>query len=150
MVNFFWLRRHILSRMEVDNGRWKHPRPPADPRLIFLTIGLAWISFVQTFFVRPPNSVSARAFTDYGAIAVAFLVALCCLMHLHAAFCRSQYSSWGWEAASCTGFAGQSAIQLQALVVVQPDWWASLSFAWSTFWGFGCAVRAFILIRRLW
>ena len=139
-----------LTRMEVDSQGWKHPRPPADPRLVLLSITLAYVAFVQTFILRPPDTVSARAYDYHAAIAVALLVGIGSVLLLRAAFCRSQYSSWGYEAAGCVAFAGQSAIQFWALVSVSDAWWAATTFAWTVGWGIGNAWRAFTLIRRLW
>lgn len=151
MIGRLWRRRrHALTRMEVDMAGWRHPRPSADPRLVLLSIGFAYTSLVQTFIYRPPETVAARAYTMPTAALVAGLVVLSSAMLLRAAFCRSQYSSWGWEIAACAGFVGQSAIQFLALVSVNPAWWASTTIGWSLFWGAGCLWRAWILIRRLW
>lgn len=139
-----------LSRMEVDRSGWQHPRPPSDPRLIMLAIGFAYVSFVQTFFARPESSVAAKAYTGPAAIAVALLLVLASALLLRAAFCRSQFSSWGWELLACVGYVGQAAIQFVALVSVNDQWWGTSTVVWTVFWGVGNAIRAGILVRRVW
>lgn len=135
--------------MEVDRDGWRHPRPPADPRLVMLAIGFGYLSFVQTFWVRPESSVSAQAFTSPAAIAVSVLVVVASVLQLRAAFCKRQFSSWGWEIGACIGFTGQAAIQLWALITVNPQWWGTSTFVWTAFWGVGNAIRAGILIWRV-
>lgn len=135
--------------MEVDAAGWKHPRPPADPRLVCLAIGFIYLSFVQTFFVKPDSSVSAQAYTTIAAIAVAGLVIAGSALLLRAAFCRSQFSSWGWEIGSCMCFAGQSIIQFVALVGVNSEWYGTATFVWTIFWGAGNVWRAWILTKRV-
>lgn len=151
MIARAWRRRHhVITRMQVDMGGWRHPRPPADPRLVLLSLGLAYVSFVQVFVYRAPETVAAQAYTSPVALAVAGLVVFSAALQLRAAFCRSQYSSWGWEIAACVGFAGQSAIQFWALTAVNDAWWAATTIAWTAFWGLGNLWRAWILLRRLW
>lgn len=146
-----WLpRRRLLNRFQVDNAGWRHPRPPADPRLVFLVVGLAWVSFAQTFIVRPETAVATKAFTEPAAIAVALLVVVSSSLHLYAAFCESQWRSWVIEAGATFGFFGQAMIQLLALRSVNTEWWATSTLAWTLFWGAGNLVRCAILVRRLW
>lgn len=135
--------------MEVDHSGWRHPRPASDPRLVCLSVTLAWVAFAQTFIARPDSTVAARAYSGAAAIGVAVLVLIACGLLLYAAFCRSQWRSWCVEAGASICFSGQAAIQFVALVSVNDQWWATGTLAWTVGWGVGNAWRASILIRRI-
>lgn len=141
--------KRALLRMAVDSGNWRHPRPSADPRLLSVALGISYVSFVQTFVFRPAETISAKAYTDPSAIAVAAVVFLSAILLYRAAFCKNQISSWGYEIGACMGFAGQAGIQFWASTEVNDQWWASSTIAWSLFWGIGNVIRAVILIRRV-
>lgn len=129
---------------------WRHPRPPRDPRLICLAIGLSFVAFAQTFFTAPPTSVAAQAYTTPAAITVAGLVVVSSVLLLSSAFCESQHASWGCEIGACIGYVGQSGIQFIALVTVNPQWWSSSTMDWTIFWGLGNLIRLVRLVRRVW
>ena len=146
----WWQRRRRLTSNEVNLRGWQHPRPPADPRIVWTVIGLAWVSFAQVFLGAPDTSVTARAYTDPAAVSVAVLVVVSCGLLLTAAFCEKQYTSWGFEIAACLGFTVQSALQFVALVSVNDRWWSAATLAWTVFWGAGNLHRGLTLVWRLW
>lgn len=144
------LRRRRRYSREVDILGWPHPRPPRDPRLVCMHVGLVWVSFVQIISGPPPASVQAQAFDYLATVAFAALMIASSLLVLYAAFCKSQYWSWGVELAGCVGFGFVFALYSVALALTITDAYSSNGFAWALALCVGNSWRAVQLFRRLW
>jgi cation transport ATPase len=143
-------RRHRLIRDEVDAMRWPHPRPAADERIVCLNLCFIWVAVVQAVYGPPPNSVQGATFDHVTTIAFSVLMIVCSCLVLYAAWCKSQYVSFGIEMAGTVGFSGVFAIYTFAAVVGITDWFATQTAAFATGLFLGNLLRAQKLIRRLW
>jgi hypothetical protein len=143
-------RRHTLQRELVDALPWPHPRPTRDWRLIGVHMALIWTAAGQAVFGPPFGSVQYKGFGWPATIAFGVVLILCCGLYLTAAFCKSQYASFGYELSACVGFTGSMIIYCYVLILTIPQW--ALTYNWSFCAGLavGNAARAWILIRRLW
>lgn len=143
-------RRHTLQRDVVDSLPWPHPRPAADPRIVGLNVAFIWTSVVQIIFGPPETSVQNTSFGYEATVAFSVLMILCSLMTIYAAYCKSQYISFGVEMASAIGFTGVFAIYAAGAVGGLHGWWATnvgpLAFCLFV----GNLIRGVKLIRRLW
>jgi hypothetical protein len=143
-------RQHRLIRTEVDSLPWPHPRPAADPRLVGLHLAFIWTSTIQMIFGPPPSTVQGLSFSYAATVAFSILLIVCSILVLYAAFCRSQYNSFGFEMAGCVGFTGVFIIYTAAAFISLTDWYATNIAALVVCLFFGNAWRAQKLIRRLW
>jgi hypothetical protein len=143
-------RRHKLQRDIVDSLPWPHPRPAADPRIVGLNTAFIWTSIVQIVFGPPPTSVQNVAFGYEATILFSVLMILCSAMTVYAAYCKSQYVSFGVEMTAAVGFTGVFAIYAWGAVGGLHGWWATnvAPLAFCLF--VGNLVRGVKLIRRLW
>lgn len=143
-------RKHRLTRAEVDAMPWPHPRPASDIRLVMMHLALLWTAVGQAIFGPPENSVQGRAFGWAATIVFGVLLALCCGLYLAAAYCKSQYESFGFEIAASVGFAGSLAIYGWFLVVSTPNWALTYNASFTLALALGNAIRGYVLIRRMW
>lgn len=143
-------RRHRYSRQQIDTLGWPHPRPSRDPRLLCLNIALAWVSFVQIAAGAAPASVQAQAFSWAATAAFAVLMIVSSGLVLYAAYCKSQYWSWGVELSGCIGFTFVFAIYSLTLANTITDFYSTNSAAWAAALFFGNAWRAAQLAPRIW
>jgi hypothetical protein len=143
-------RRHRLTREAVDALPWPHPRPARDWRLVGIHLALIWTAVGQAALGPPENSVQWRGFGWPATIVFGVVLTFCCVLYLMAAFCKSQYESFGYEAGATVGFAGTLGIYGFMLVATTPNW--ALTYNWSFTVGLavGNAIRGWILVRRLW
>lgn len=143
-------RHHRLTRDGVDKLPWPHPRPSRDPRLVCLHIAFVWTSTVQIIFGPPPITVQGAAFGYAATVAFSALLILCCGLNLYAAFCKSQYESFGVEMAGTFGFTGVFVIYTAGVVVGVADWWGTNVAALAAALTIGNGWRCGVLARRLW
>lgn len=144
-------RHHKLQREEVDAMPWPHPRPARDPRLVWLHMSMIWVAGGQAIFGAPGQSVQGKSnFTQPALIVFGVALILCCLCYLYAAYCKSQYTSFGFEMAACIGFAGFLSIYGWYLIHSTPEWWLVYNAPFTIAIAVGNLVRGVILIRRLW
>jgi hypothetical protein len=146
----FWKRRHRYNREQVDTLGWPHPRPAKDPRLVCTNIALPWVSFVQIIAGPAPSSVQGQAFSFTAVVAFSVLMIVSSALVLYAAYCKSQYWSWGVELAGCIGFAFVFALYSLALVGTITDWYSTTSAAWAIALLAGNGWRAGQLAPRIW
>lgn len=129
---------------------WPHPRPLRDPRLLWLHGCFIWTSMIQIIFGPPPITMQSTTFGYAATLAFSLLMILCCVMNIYAAFCKSQYNSFGVEMAGTAGFTGVFAIYSVGLIVGLTDWWGTNTAALAIALFIGNAWRCQKLIRRLW
>lgn len=115
-----------------------------------LHAGLMWVSVIQIIAGPAPTTVQAQAFNYLATAAFATLMISSSALVLYAAYCKSQYWSWGVELAGCIGFAFVFALYSWALAHVITDVYSSNSFAWALALFIGNGWRAVQLFRRLW
>lgn len=142
-------RRHTLQRELVDALPWPHPRPAADPRIVGLHIALIWTSIIQIIIGPPPTSVQNVSFGYTVTVFFSVLMALCSGMALYAAYCKSQYVSFGVEMAATIGFAGVFVLYVIGAFAL-PNWYATNVAPLAICLFVGNLIRAVKLIRRLW
>lgn len=144
-------RRHTLNRERVDSLPWPHPRPARDPRLVWIHMSLIWVAGGQAIFGAPADSVQGRSgFTPAALVVFGGGLIACCLCYLYAAYCKSQYTSFGFEAAACAGFAGFLIIYCWYLIHSTPQWWLIYNAPFTIGLAIGNLIRARTLIWRLW
>lgn len=143
-------RQHKIDREQVDALPWPHPRPCRDERLVALHIAFIWTSAVQVVFGPPPVTVQATSFGYSATVAFSGLMIVCSILNLYAAYCRSQYNSFGLEMAGTAGFAGVFAIYSAAVIADVADWWGTNTAALAAAIAVGNGLRCIKLIRRLW
>lgn len=143
-------RQHRLNKETVDSMPWPHPRPASDPRLVGIHLALIWTASGSAILGPPENTVQGRAFGWAATIVFGIAMVLFCGMYLFAAYCKSQYESFGYEMAACIGFAGSLSIYAYLLMISTPNW--ALTYNWPVTIGLalGNAIRAWVLIRRFW
>lgn len=129
---------------------WPHPRPSRDPRLVWMHVALMFTALGQAILGPPPGTVTGRAFGWAATICFGILLTICVCLYLTAAYCKSQYESFGFEMAACIGFSGSLTIYAVVLALSTPNW--ALTYNWSFCAGLavGNAIRAYVLIKRLW
>jgi hypothetical protein len=143
-------RQHRLIRDEVDALPWPHPRPAGDPRLVYVHISLIYVALGNAILGPPANTVQGRGFGWAATIAFAVPLVLCSVLVIYAAYCKSQYESFGYEMAGCAGFAGTLAIYAVVLIMTTPNWALTYNAPFTIALAAGNAARAWVLIRRLW
>lgn len=143
-------RKHKLIRDEVDTLPWPHPRPVSDFRLVAIHASLIWVAVGQAIFGPPAITVQARAFGTAATIVFGIGLTICSLLVLRAAYCRSQYDSFGYEMAGTAGFAGILSIYGVVLALSTPEWALTYNAPFTIALAVGNALRAWVLIRRLW
>jgi len=143
-------RQHRLIRDEVDALPWPHPRPAQDPRLAYVHLSLIYVALSNAILGPPSNTVQGRGFGWAATIAFAVPLVLCSVLVLYAAYCRSQYESFGYEMAGCAGFTGTLAIYAVVLILTTPNWALTYNAPFTIALAAGNAARAWVLIRRLW
>lgn len=143
-------RRHKLTRDEVDALPWPHPRPASDPRLVCMHFALIWTALGQAILGPPENSVQGRAFGWPATIAFGVVLTVSCVLYLTAAYCKSQYESFGYEMAATVGFAGILTIYGFMLIISTENWALTYTASFTLALAVGNAIRAWVLIRRLW
>jgi hypothetical protein len=143
-------RKHRLIRDEVDALPWPHPRPAGDPRLVYVHISLIYVALGNAILGPPANTVQGRGFGWAATIAFAVPLVLCSMLVIYAAYCKSQYESFGYEMAGCAGFAGTLAIYGVVLILTTPNWALTYNAPFTIALAAGNAARAWVLIRRLW
>lgn len=143
-------RQHRLQRDEVDALPWPHPRPSRDARLVWMHLALIWTAGGQAILGPPANSVQGRTFGWAATIVFGAALIFFCALYLFAAYCKSQYESFGYEMAATVGFAGALIIYGVMLAASTPSW--ALTYNWSFTVGLaiGNSIRAYVLIKRLW
>lgn len=129
---------------------WPHPRPSRDERLIGLNVAFIWTSIVQMIKGPPPTSVQAISFGYAATVVFSVLMMICALLSIYAAYCKSQYNSFGVEAAACVGYTGVFAIYTMGAILGLHEWYGTTvaPLAICLFLGYG--LRGLKLIRRLW
>lgn len=143
-------RRHRINREEVDSVGWPHPRPARDPRLVCLHLAFIWTSTIQIIKGPPPTSVQNISFGYPATVVFSVLLIICCLMVLYAAYCKSQYVSFGVEMAGCLGFTGVFAIYAAGAIVGINEWYATNVAALAIMLFLGNTWRGVKLARRIW
>lgn len=143
-------RRHQEQRERVDSLPWPHPRPASDPRLVWLHLAMVYTAVAQAVLGPPENTVTGRAFGWAATIVFGILLVICTGVYLFAAYCKSQYESFGFEMAACVGFAGSLSIYAYMLSISTPNWALTYNWSFCVALSMGNAIRAYVLIRRLW
>lgn len=139
-----------MQTLDAELQNWKHPRPARDPRLVCFHLGMIWAAFVQVVAGPPPATVQAQAFSYEATAAFSALMVVCSILVIVAAYCKSQYASFGIELAGCTGFTFVFGLYTLALVSSIADWYASTGAGWALAFFAGNALRAGTLAWRLW
>lgn len=143
------LRRRHYTRAELDVPNWPHPRPSRDSRLICLHIALTWSSLLQTWLGPAPASAQGQSFGVAALAAFAMLLIVSTALMTYAAFCRSQYWSFGTECAGCVGYAAVFVIYGAALMMTQDQWFRTTPGWFAPLLAIGYGIRATILGRRI-
>lgn len=109
-----------------------------------------YTALAQSIAGPPENTITGQSFGWAATVAFGALLTICVGLYLTAAYCKSQYESFGYETAACVGFAGSLSIYAVMLTLGTPNW--SLTYNWSFCVGlaFGNAIRAFVIIKRFW
>lgn len=142
-------RRHALNKVGVDALPWPHPRPARDERIVGLNIALIWTSIVQIIIGPPPSTVQNVSFGYVATVCFSALMIICGLLVLYAAYCKSQYVSFGFEMAGTLGFAGVFAIYSAGTFGLN-HWYATNVAPLAICLFVGNLLRSVKLIRRLW
>lgn len=139
---------HTRRQALIDRLGWPHQRPARDIRLVLIHISMMWVACGQAIFGPPDNSAQSRAgFDTLSLILFGVLLSAACVLYLIAAFCKSQYDSFGYEAAACFGFAGFLSAYAATLIVNTPYWWLTYNAPFTLALAVGNAVRFYIVIR---
>lgn len=128
---------------------WPHPRPARDERIVGLNIALIWTSVIQIIVGPPPTSVQSVSFGYGVTVLFSVLMIICGGLVLYAAYCKSQYISFGMEMAGTVGFAGVFAIYTAGAFGLT-HWYATNVAPLAVCLFAGNLLRGVKLIRRLW
>jgi hypothetical protein len=113
-----------MSSNNLPHTRGLHRRHKLQRDIVDLHIALIWTSIVQIVIGPPPTSVQNVSFGYTATVFFSVLMATCSAMAIYAAYCKSQYVSFGVEMAAAIGFAGVFLLYVIGAFAL-PNWYAT-------------------------